>query len=181
MGEPRFKVGVAKAAAIAGVSRWTIRRKCNDGKLSCDRDNRGQRRIDLAELTRLYELDPNDVARMLQEQRTMRRVQMHPAPPAAPDAVVAELRARIAALEDDKAELRRDVAAAREEVKRLLGVLEKQTLMLTHQRHQEDQTPATSTNGDRPPRRPRSPRQRPAAPAQAPTLASTLAAWLTRP
>jgi len=73
MAETKFRVGVEQAARVAGVSRWTIHRRVKAGKLSCTRDKQGHPLIDLAELARVFELEPAEVAAAVAEQRGARR------------------------------------------------------------------------------------------------------------
>lgn len=74
MSEPKYRVGVEKAARIAGVSRWTINRRIKAGKLSCSRNRQGHPQIDLAELARIFDLDEAEVARAAHDDATGARV-----------------------------------------------------------------------------------------------------------
>ena len=48
------RITIKEAVAIAPVSESTLRRDIKSGKVSSDKDDRGRRRIDTAELTRAY-------------------------------------------------------------------------------------------------------------------------------
>lgn len=117
MAEPKHRVGVEKAARVAGVSRWTIHRRIKAGALSCSRDKQGHPLIDLAELSRVFDLEPGEVAAALAELRGARRSGATAAQSTQRGATVqpgAE-RAAQAATERLEAELRRE----RERVERL--------------------------------------------------------------
>lgn len=117
MAEPKHLVGVEKAARVAGVSRWTISRKIKAGAISCTRDQRGHPRIDLAELSRVFDLDPATItARLVQPQRGT--ASNAPRPHVAHGATTGqaeESRAAQAAFERLEADSRRD----RERIERL--------------------------------------------------------------
>ena len=48
------KISISKAVGMTGVSESTIRRDIRSGKLSSEKDEKGHRRIDTAELDRVY-------------------------------------------------------------------------------------------------------------------------------
>ena len=52
------KITISEAVGMAGVSESTIRRDIKSGKISSEKDEKGQRRIDIAELQRVYDLTP---------------------------------------------------------------------------------------------------------------------------
>ena len=52
------KITISEAVGMAGVSESTIRRDIKSGKVSSEKDDKGQRRIDIAELQRVYDLTP---------------------------------------------------------------------------------------------------------------------------
>ena len=52
------KITISEAVGMAGVSESTIRRDIKSGKISSEKDDKGQRRIDIAELQRVYDLTP---------------------------------------------------------------------------------------------------------------------------
>lgn len=155
-------LGVVAAARAAGVSRATINRYLKAGKLSCN----GQRQIDTAELLRVFgPLQP--AATTAATTDTVAVIPSQQPRAQAPDttALLAELRRQIDRLEADKAELRRDLDAERDERRRLVGIIER--AQITDQRAAPAPTP-------------RQPRRRPTptpAPA-APTIADLLVSWL---
>ena len=48
------KVTISEAVGMTGVSESTIRRDIKSGKVSSEKDDKGHRRIDIAELQRVY-------------------------------------------------------------------------------------------------------------------------------
>ena len=52
------KITVSEAVGLTGTSESTIRRDIKSGKVSSEKDDKGQRRIDIAELQRVYNLTP---------------------------------------------------------------------------------------------------------------------------
>ena len=52
------KVTLTEAVGLTGVSESTIRRDIKSGKVSSEKDAKGHRRIDTAELQRVYDLTP---------------------------------------------------------------------------------------------------------------------------
>ena len=49
-------VTISEAVGLTGVSESTIRRDIKSGKVSSDKDGKGHRRIDIAELQRVYDV-----------------------------------------------------------------------------------------------------------------------------
>ena len=52
------KISISEAVGMTGVSESTIRRDIKSGKVSSEKDEKGHRRIDIAELQRVYEVTP---------------------------------------------------------------------------------------------------------------------------
>ena len=52
------KVTISEAVGLTGVSESTIRRDIKAGKVSSEKDEKGHRRIDTAELDRVYSITP---------------------------------------------------------------------------------------------------------------------------
>lgn len=50
------KVTISEAVGLTGVSESTIRRDIKAGKVSSEKDDKGHRRIDIAELQRVYDV-----------------------------------------------------------------------------------------------------------------------------
>jgi len=87
---------LAQAAAACGVDKSTVRRAVRSGRISATRDQGGVWHIEPVELHRVFppaaERTEGDTA----------AVQLHAPPDAATDALVAELRAVIADLRQDR-------------------------------------------------------------------------------
>ena len=52
------KISISEAVGMTGVSESTLRRDIKSGKLSSEKDQKGHRRIDTAELDRVYGIAP---------------------------------------------------------------------------------------------------------------------------
>ena len=52
------KITISEAVGMTGVSESTIRRDIKSGKVSSEKDTKGHRRIDTAELQRVYQRTP---------------------------------------------------------------------------------------------------------------------------
>ena len=50
------KITISEAVGMTGVSESTIRRDIKSGKVSSEKDEKGHRRIDIAELQRVYDV-----------------------------------------------------------------------------------------------------------------------------
>ena len=53
-------ITISEAVGLTGVSESTIRRDIKSGKVSSEKDEKGHRRIDTAELHRVYSITPPD-------------------------------------------------------------------------------------------------------------------------
>lgn len=53
-------IGAQRASELTGVSRSTIQRYMKTGKLSCQQDANGKKRVDIAELERVFGLLPQE-------------------------------------------------------------------------------------------------------------------------
>jgi excisionase family DNA binding protein len=129
------------AAKIAGVSRPTIYRYVSEGKLSVTEDERGVKRVDAAELKRVF---PSVSFETGETGAPSRKRQTE----TGPDRVLeVELRAARELLEVTRQALQSE----RDEKARLLGVVEAQTRMLEDRRTRPAQEPATGpTSGPGP-------------------------------
>jgi hypothetical protein len=106
------KVNVSQAAQMAGVSRSTIHKQLNSGKLSAERTD-GQTLIDVSELERVFgALVPPGTLRP-------NRRSTHPDTPQ----ITAILQSQIELLQ-------RELDVTRQERDRLLGIIERQALVL---------------------------------------------------
>ena len=52
------KVTISEAVGLTGISESTIRRDIKSGKVSSEKDEKGHRRIEIAELQRVYDVAP---------------------------------------------------------------------------------------------------------------------------
>ena len=52
------KITISEAVGMTGMSESTIRRDIKSGKVSSEKDEKGRRRIDIAELQRAYNVKP---------------------------------------------------------------------------------------------------------------------------
>jgi hypothetical protein len=55
-------IGIAEAARMAGVAQSTVHRAMQTGRLSYTTDSTGKRRIDIAELQRVFEIKSIETA-----------------------------------------------------------------------------------------------------------------------
>lgn len=163
-------VGIMEAARLVGKDRATIWRYAKQGKLSVSLDASGRKRIDTAELMRVF----GDLQHPQPLQRNTDSNTVPPSAtlPATPLHQVHELER----LEAENTRLRAELDAERKERRemqdRYMAVIERLSLPAP------TATPATSSNGASAPR-PRRPRARTAAAPEAPTLAQALTSWLT--
>lgn len=128
---------LADAARIAGVSRPTIYRLVKEGKVSVTQDDRGVKRVDAAELKRVFPAADFDTGETGAPVRTRQTE-------TAPDRVLeVELRGAKELLEVTRQALQ----AEREEKARLLGVVEAQTRMLEDRRTRPEAPPAQTGLG----------------------------------
>lgn len=152
MAEVRFRVRITQAARLAGVHKTTILRALKSGKLSATEGHDGARRIDIAELERVYGQLRTGAAPVAEA------VARTGALPSENVELVAELRRQIEELRRDfearEAKLERELEAERTERRELVQVVAK--LRLEHH-------PAPAT-----PRAPRPRRQEKPAPDPAP-------------
>jgi hypothetical protein len=111
------------AARRAGIGRSTLYRAMKDGTISVSKDANGRKRIDAAELARVYDVDTSDTARDVPEAS-------HGTPASSPEVstMVQSMKARIDLLERENALLERELADAKNEKNRLLGLLEQKAL-----------------------------------------------------
>ena len=112
------KVSISEAVGMTGVSESTIRRDIKSGKVSSEKDDKGHRRIDLAELERVYKvtLPPERQTTDVESQQKIALLENH----------VADLKAQLlqaskreTALIDEKSKLL-DLLSAEKSEKRAL-------------------------------------------------------------
>lgn len=141
---------ISQAAKMAGVSRRTLQRHIDKGKVSCSTDESGNKFIDTSELLRVYgdltpqddaprvtprtdtvtHLDTPDVTRTLREQVTELQRQ---------------LQAQMEKNELQESRFNTQIEAIREDSRkredRLLEILDRQTLLLTHIKDEKPEPP----------------------------------------
>jgi hypothetical protein len=116
------KNNISQAAKMTGKTRTTIYKKIKSGELSAELGEDGNRLIDTAELLRVFgELVTPDTVSM----------DVHAIHSETPQ-VTPLLERQISLLEAENKRLHEQIASDRREKERLLGLLEKQTLLLTH-------------------------------------------------
>ena len=126
------KNNISQAAKMTGKTRTTIYKKIKSGELSAELGEDGNRLIDTAELLRVFgELVTPDTVSM----------DVHTIHSETPQ-VTPLLERQISLLEAENKRLHEQMASDRREKERLLGLLEKQTLLLTHM--QQEPTPKAS-------------------------------------
>jgi hypothetical protein len=126
------KINISQAAKITGKTRTTIYKKIKSGELSAALGSDGNRLIDTAELLRVFgDLVTPDAVSM----------DVHGIQQETPQ-VTPLLERQISLLEAENKRLHEQIEADRREKERLLGLLEKQTLLLTHT--QQEPAPKTT-------------------------------------
>ena len=116
------KINISQAAKMTGKTRTTIYKKIKSGELSAELGSDGNRLIDTAELLRVFgELVTPDTVSMDVHEIQQEMPQVTPL-----------LERQINLLEAENRRLHEQIEADRREKERLLGLLEKQTLLLTH-------------------------------------------------
>jgi len=119
------------AARRAGISRSTLYRALQKGTLSASRGADGKKRIDVAELARVFPLDADETSREAsQNAPESSRSRQVDTPPSSPEvtALVAAMKARIEGLEALVARLEADLARERDRADRMLSMVEQKAL-----------------------------------------------------
>jgi len=124
------KLNLTQAAKAAGIARGTLYRHIEDGKVSCEKNDNGERVIDTSELLRVYkrlhndETSKGDVSNAESEQHgTPHDVQLM-------QQENEHLKQRLVEVEKDKLERKEREEKLQADNTRLLGIIEKQTLLL---------------------------------------------------
>ena len=114
----------SEAARRASIGRSTLYRAMKDGTISVSKDAKGRKRIDAAELARVYSLDTSDTSQDVPHVS-------HGTPVSSPEvsALVVSMKARIDLLERENALLERELADSKNEKGRLLSMLEQKALV----------------------------------------------------
>lgn len=141
------KVSVRQAAKLTGLTRETINKDTNSGKLACSRNSRNHKRIDIAELERVYDL----VKTMDEIEQESKAVKQRP-PPSESDTSteVATLREKLASseqtvemLKDERSRERRQLESEIENLRESLDKAQDQhskaLLLITDQSDQSKQ------------------------------------------
>lgn len=125
------KVTISEAVGLTGVSESTLRRDIKSGKVSSEKDAKGHRRIDIAELQRVYKvtLPPERQTTGVESQEQIALLTNH----------VADLQKQLersnereTALIDEKAKLLALLTAEKEEKQALMPPVEEQNGKSTH-------------------------------------------------
>lgn len=122
------------AAKATGVSKPTLCRAIKSGKLSANRNEDGSYSIDPAELFRVYTPvsetgDKTDKMEQSEKDKSYSLLQQ----------TLETLREVVAHLEDDRNDLRRRLDSAQEAREKAADEVHRLTLMLTHQKQQEQE------------------------------------------
>lgn len=138
------KHSISEAAKLTGKNRSTLHRHIQSGKLSKEEDEEGNPVIDTSELQRVYgKLKLPDAAQQSQSDTKQQ--------PATPDKTAemellklklqhAEEKLHIEATRREEAERRE--RETKEEMSRLVGIIDKQTYLLAAPKPEEEQEPA---------------------------------------
>jgi hypothetical protein len=116
------KLNISQAAKATGKTRATIYKKIKKGELSTEPGEDGTRLLDTAELLRVF----GDLVTPYTVSTDVQSIQSDT------PKVTSLLEHQISRLEDENKRLHEQISTDREEKERLLGLLEKQTLLLTH-------------------------------------------------
>lgn len=125
------KVSISEAVGLTGVSESTIRRDIKSGKVSSQKDAKGHRRIDIAELQRVYKVThpPDRQTTDVEAQEKIALLQNH----------VADLQKQLqvsnereTALTQEKSKLLDLLTAEKEEKRALMPPVEEQNGKSTH-------------------------------------------------
>ena len=137
------RTSLRQAAEWAGTTKPTVLKHIQAGKVSAEKDEEGRWWFDPSELRRVYGEPKIQAVSGNGSGTSSLNDPTHPSlqeETPAQQALVQELRARIAELKEDKDELRRQVDEERAERARLLKLLDEQTTtvrLLTDQRPKE--------------------------------------------
>ncbi len=120
------KLNLTQAAKAAGIARGTLYKHIDEGKISCQLDDKGKRVIDTSELMRVYgEIKQPETI----QERSEERPTEHKEAQAEAD-VVQVLRERIGDLEKHVEDLRQDKEASRKREAELLAIVKQQQTLL---------------------------------------------------
>ena len=120
------KISISEAVGLTGISESTIRRDIKSGKVSSAKDDKGHRRIDIAELQRVYDLTPPP-ARPLAEHDSQKIIAVLENQVADLQKQLEKAEMRETALIDEKSKLLDLLAAEKEEKRLMLPAPQKRT------------------------------------------------------
>ncbi len=141
--EPVAKLSLRQAAEWARTTKPTVLKHIQAGKVSGEKDEEGRWWFDVSELVRAYG-EPRSGNASETDALDNRNPRGNSPETLAQQALVDELRARIAELKTDKDELRRQVEEERAERARLLKLMDEHTSMvrlLTDERRERHADP----------------------------------------
>lgn len=124
------KVGLMKAAELTGKSASTIHRALKAGRLSFEINDHGERSVDASELFRVFPPKASGEPSEALRDEMPSHIARHDTQLAKMEVELRAERERNAILEQLLNEMRQERQAERREKEQLLGILEKQTLLL---------------------------------------------------
>ena len=120
------KLNITKAAKAAGIARGTLYKHIDEGKISCQLDDKGKRVIDTSELMRVYgEIKQPETTSERSDKRPIEHKETQEE-----TEVVQVLRERIGDLEKQVEDLRQDKEASRKRESELLDIVKQQQTLL---------------------------------------------------
>ena len=120
------KLNLTQAAKAAGIARGTLYKHIDEGKISCQLDDKGKRVIDTSELMRVYgEIKQPETTRERTEERPIKHKETREE-----TEVTQVLRERIEDLEKQIEDLRQDKEANRKRESELLDIVKQQQTLL---------------------------------------------------
>ncbi len=120
------KLNLTQAAKAAGIARGTLYKHIDEGKISCQLDDKGKRVIDTSELMRVYgQINQPET----DDERSEESPIEHKETQEETD-VVQVLRERIGGLEKQVEDLRQDKEASNKRESELLDILKQQQTLL---------------------------------------------------
>ena len=120
------KLNLTQAAKAAGIARGTLYKHIDEGKLSCQLDDKGKRVIDTSELMRVYgEIKQPEINGERSEDRPIEHKETQEE-----TEITAVLRERIGDLEKQVEDLRQDKEASNKRESELLDIVKQQQTLL---------------------------------------------------
>ncbi len=120
------KLNLTQAAKAAGIARGTLYKHIQEGKISCQLDDKGKRVIDTSELMRVYgEINQPETAHERSEDRPIEQKETQEE-----TEVVEVLRERIGDLEKQVEDMRQDKEASNKRESELIDIVKQQQTLL---------------------------------------------------